>query len=174
MTEDVEMIEPLTRDRVDWLRHEFETLAWPRSPGYFAACFDQQERSEIVLFVARAGEDLLGYLKVVWQPDYPPFRESRIPEVQDLNVVPGQRRHGVASRLMDRAEALIATRSRTAGIGVGLHPGYAAAQRLYVLRGYVPDARPLTYDNVFVHENQTVPLDNELVMHLTKRLDGEK
>ena len=44
----------------------------------------------------------------------------------------------------------VARRSGVVGIGVGLHPGYNAAQRLYVKRGYIPDARGITYRNRFV------------------------
>lgn len=71
---------------------------------------------------------------------------------------------------MDRAEQIISKRSSVAGIGVGLHPGYAAAQRMYVLRGYVPDGLPVTYCDKFVEEGQEIKLDDELVLHLTKKL----
>jgi GNAT superfamily N-acetyltransferase len=155
---------------VDWLATEFARLAWPKSIGYFQNCFDAQVRGELIVLVARTGEQLLGYLKVAWEPVYPPFRAQSIPEIQDLNVVPGSRRNGVATRLMDAAERLVAERSSVVGIGVGLHPGYAAAQRMYALRGYVPDAMPLTCDNQFVAEGQEVTLDDGLVMHLTKIL----
>jgi GNAT superfamily N-acetyltransferase len=124
----------------------------------------------MVVLVARTGEQLHGYLKVVWRPDYPPFRSQNIPEIQDLNVVPESRRRGVATRLMDAAERIVAQRSPVIGIGFGLHPGYAAAQRMYVLRGYVPDAQPITYEDEFVTEGQQVRLDDSLVLHLTKTL----
>ena len=166
----METIEVLDVTRVNWLESEFSSRAWSKPSGYFEKCFEQQVNDELTVLVSRSGEQLLGYLKVVWKPDYPPFRESGIPEVQDLNVVPASRRNGVATRLMDRAEEIISDRSPIAGIGVGLHPGYAAAQRMYVLRGYVPDARPLTYDNEYVSEGQSVRLDDCLVQHLTKRL----
>ncbi|MBN1247237.1 MAG: GNAT family N-acetyltransferase [Anaerolineae bacterium] len=165
-----EIIEELTADRVAWVASEFAQLGWPKPPNYFADCFAQQEAGELVFLLARGGEALHGYLKVVWTTDYPPFREQGIPEIQDLNVMPPFRRQGVASRLMDEAERRIAARSAIAGIGVGLHPGYGPAQRMYVLRGYVPDARPLTYGDTFVVEGQTVKLDDELILHLTKSL----
>ncbi len=63
----------------------------------------------------------------------------KIPEIQDLNVLPPFRRKGIATMLLDRAEAEVACRSDVVGIGVGLHPGYNDAQRLYVKRGYIPD-----------------------------------
>ena len=84
-----------------------------------------------------------GYLNVVWQVEYPPFRESGIPEIQDFNVLPRFRRKGIGSRLMESAERLAAERSHIVGIGVGMTEDYGAAQRLYALRGYVPDGRGL-------------------------------
>lgn len=59
-------------------------------------------------------------MKVVWASSYPPLRESAIPEIQDLNVLDEFRRRGVASRLLDHAEAEISKRSAFVGIGVGL------------------------------------------------------
>ena len=164
------MIEKLTSDRVDWIQSAYARLSWGKRNGYFRDCFAAQERGDMVLLVVRTDDELHGYLKVVWQPTYAPFREQNIPEIQDLNVVLDSRRKGVATRLMDRAEEIIAERSPIVGIGVGLHPGYAAAQRMYVLRGYVPDAMPVTYHDEFVKEGQELKLDDELVLHLTKQL----
>src|SRR5260221_4184783 len=58
-------------------------------------------------------------------------------ELNDLQF----QRQGIAPRLMDMAEQLIATRSRKAGITVGLLGADGPAQRLYARRGYVPDGR---------------------------------
>jgi Acetyltransferase (GNAT) domain len=60
---------------------------------------------------------------------------------QDLNILRQFRRQGIASHLLDRVEAEVARHSGVVGIGVGFYPGYNAAQRLYVRRGYVPDGR---------------------------------
>ena len=166
----METFEPLTAERVDWLTSQFTALAWPKSAGYFERCYAAQEQGARIVLLNRTGERLNGYLNIVWRPDYPPFRDADIPEIQDLNVVPVARRQGIATRLMDRAESLVAERHPIIGIGVGLHPGYGAAQRMYVCRGYLPDARPLTYGNAFVTEGQVVRLDDELVLHLTKKL----
>ena len=56
------------------------------------------------------------------------------------------------------------------GIGIGLHPGYNAAQRLYGKRGYIPDGRGITYRDRFLKEGEHIVLDDDLVLHLTKRL----
>ncbi len=111
-----------------------------------------------------------GYVTVNWAPTYPGFVDLRIPEIQDLNVLPAFRRRGVATRLLDRAEAEVARRFSTVGIGVGLHPGYNDAQKLYGRRGYIPDGRGLTYRDRYVPEGTQVVVDDDLVLHLTRRL----
>ena len=166
----METISRLTADRIEWLQEEWSKQGWARPDRYFCKCFEVQERGDMVVLVARDGEALLGYLKILWHSDYPPFRERSIPEIDDLYVTAANRRRGVATRLMGSAEAIVRARSPVVGIGVGLHPGYAAAQRMYVRRGYVPDGNPLTYRNEFVREGQEVALDEELVMHLVKDL----
>jgi GNAT superfamily N-acetyltransferase len=95
----------------------------------------------------------------------------KIPEIQDLNVLPAFQKRGIATQLLDRAEAEIAGRSAVAGIGVGLHPGYNNAQKLYVKRGYIPDGRGVTCRDRYVQEGEQVVLDDDLVLHLTRRLD---
>ena len=77
---------------------------------------------------------------------------------------------GIGSRLMDAAEALIAERSPVAGIGVGLYPDYGPAQRLYVLRGYLPDGRGIAWNGTNVSPGQTVEVDDELALYFTKAL----
>ena len=62
-----------------------------------------------------------------------------MPEINDFNVVPSYRRRGIGTALMDEAETLIRERSVEAGIAVGMYAEYGSAQRMYVLRGYVPD-----------------------------------
>ena len=63
-------------------------------------------------------------------------RDGRISSILRCWSVCGR---GVGSALMDAVEALAAVTSDTVCLGVGLHSGYGAAQRMYVLRGYVPD-----------------------------------
>lgn len=111
-----------------------------------------------------------GYVTVVWESHYEPFREQGIPEIVDLNVLPAFRRRGVGSRLLDAAEQAIAERSAVAGIGVGLYPDYGPAQRMYVVRGYVPDARGVCYDGVPVEPLAQTVNDDSLNLYFTRRL----
>lgn len=165
-------VRPAQAHEADWIQARFNQQ-WPdgaKPSGYFARCCAEQARGEIVLLIAVQGDDFLGAAKIVWQPDYPYFRETGIPEIQDLNVMPPHRRRGVASRLMDAAEAQIARRAPIAGIGVGLYADYGPAQQMYVRRGYVPDGRGVVYKNAPVLPGQSVPVDDDLVLHLLRRL----
>lgn len=111
-----------------------------------------------------------GHVTVNWQPAYAALATMNIPEIQDLNVLRKFRRRGIATRLLDHAEREAACRSDVVGIGVGLHPGYNAAQRLYGKRGYIPDGHGVTYRDCYVEEGSTIVLDDELILHLTKQL----
>jgi GNAT superfamily N-acetyltransferase len=133
---------------------------------YFA---EHAALSRFVL-VARSDAAIAGYVTIMWQSGYPPFREAGIPEIQDFNVLPDFRRQGIGSQLMNEAERLIAKRSRGCGIGVGLHHDYGAAQRLYALRGYVPDARGITSHGRRVNWGDEAKVDDDLVLWLTKPL----
>jgi GNAT superfamily N-acetyltransferase len=165
-----ETIENLTAERVAWIVREHRRSGWKKREGYFEGCWGAQKRGAILFLVIRNHEELLGWAKVVWRPEYAPFRDAGIPEIQDLNVLPAHQRKGVATRLLDHAEAVIRDKSPIAGIAVGLYGSYGAAPRLYALRGYFPDGRGVTHQNEIVEPGCEVKLDDDLVLHLTRRL----
>ena len=166
-------IVPLDAETATALADSFVVPGWNKPREQYSRYLEQHEAGEILCLVARLGGKVAGYLKVVWVPGYEPLRRAGIPEIQDLNVLDEFRRQGVATRLLDLAENEIAKRSAVVGIGVGLHPGYNAAQRLYALRGYVPDGLGVTYRDEFVTEEQTVTFDDDLVLHFTKNLEPQ-
>lgn len=97
--------------------------------------------------VAERGNDIVGYTNVIWRSKYAPFREARIPEISDMNVIVSLRRRGIGTRMITAAENLAHQRgSRVIGIGVGVTPDYAIAQRLYPRLGYVPDGTGIHRD----------------------------
>jgi len=130
---------------------------------------EQAAETRVCLVVAVDGQ-FAGYVTVNWTPTYPGLAEAGFPEIQDLNVLPNFRRRGIGTRLLDEAEQVAGERSSVVGIGVGLHPGYNVAQRLYVKRGYVPDGRGVTYRDCYVEEGAKVLLDDDFVLHLTRQL----
>ena len=148
----------------------FAAIGWDKRESQYRRYLEEQAAGIRLCWVALREALFAGYVTLLWHPTYESFREAGIPEIQDLNVLPQFRRRGIASMLVDLAERVAAERADQVGIGFGLHPGYNAAQRMYVLRGYVPDGRGVTYRDVPVAEGQTLPFDDDLVLHLTKRL----
>jgi hypothetical protein len=47
---------------------------------------------------------------------------------------------------------------------------YGAAQKLYALRGYVPDGLGLHWKNHHVQHGEEVTVDDDLALYLTKEL----
>ncbi len=151
----------------------FRQIGWNKTEAQYWLYLKEQAAGRRVCLVALADERFAGYVTLNWFPKYPPFADSGIPEIQDLNVLPEFRRQGIATRLLDEVEAHASERSSVVGIGVGLHPGYNAAQRLYGKRGYIPDGCGITYRDCFLEEGAKIVLDDELVLHLTKNLRSQ-
>ena len=150
----------------------FKNMGWNKPEIQYRRYLHQQVAGTRTCFVATIDGQFVGYVTVNWRPTYAGFADLNIPEIQDLNVLTTYRRKGIASRLLDHAEGEAALRSGVVGIAVGRHPGYNAAQRLYAKRGYIPDARGITYRNRLVEEGESLVLDDDLIMHLTKQLSA--
>jgi len=148
----------------------FRVLGWDKPRSQYERYLAEQRQGRRVVFVAFVAGDFAGYLTINWSSGYRPFREAGIPEIQDFNVLPRFRRRGIGTRLMGEAELVVSGRSSVVGIGVGMSPDYGPAQRLYALRGYVPDGRGLTSRGHAAPRGSTVRLDDGLVLYLTKEL----
>ena len=146
-----------------------ETGRESKTRSLFERYLSEQKQGERLALVSLAGDVFSGYLTIRWLPSYPPFRRRRIPEIADFNVRPRFRRQGTGSRLMDEAEQRISERSPVAGIGVGMTPGYGAAQRMYTLRGYVPDGLGAWHRGRRVREEDQLSVAH-LVLYFMKDL----
>ena len=149
---------------------DFAALGWNKPASQYERYLAEQEAGQRAVQMAFSGEIFCGYLTVCWQAHYRPFREANIPEIVDFNVLPVFRRLGIGSMLMDAAEQMIAQVSPLAGIGVGMTADYGAAQRLYVLRGYVPDGRGLMYEGHPINYGKSLPVDDDLCLYFLKEL----
>jgi GNAT superfamily N-acetyltransferase len=164
-------IQRLKDSDIDVLFTAFQEIGWNKTTSQYRQYLAEQEQGSCVVFVAwLGGTRFAGYVTLAWRSDYEPLMAEAIPEIQDLNVLPAFQRHGIGSRLLDEAERLASMRCTEVGIGVGLHPGYNAAQRLYAKRGYIPDGQGVTYQNRFITEGDVVVADDELVLHFRKQL----
>jgi GNAT superfamily N-acetyltransferase len=143
---------------------------YPAHPEEAQRHFSGHTQGQADTFLAWIAGSLAGYLTIRWQSNHPRFRQQNIPLIQHLEVFPQFQRQGIASRLMDAAEQLIATRATQAGITVGLFDGYGPAQRLYAKRGYVPDGRGACQGQRPLQQGETVTLDHDLMLWLTKDL----
>ena len=148
----------------------FEELGWNKPAQQYERYLMEQAFKIRDVYVASLDGHFSGYLTICWHSGYAPFRDRKIPEIMDFNVLPKYRRMGIGTQLMDRAEAEIVKVSPVAGIGVGMTPDYGAAQRLYVLRGYIPDGNGLHYLGRPIQYGNTIKVDDNLALYLTKEL----
>jgi GNAT superfamily N-acetyltransferase len=145
-------------------------MGWIKTEMQFTRYVEEAAAGSRVCWLAEIDGEVAGYVTLARETRYPPLSGQGVPEVMDLNVLIHFRRCGVASRLLDAAEAQAAAWSPRVVIAVGLHAGYNAAQRLHVTRGYVPDGRGVIYGDRFVGEYESVKMDDSLTLHLTKEL----
>jgi GNAT superfamily N-acetyltransferase len=163
-------VRAMERADANLLSRGFIAIGWDRPPSWFHRHLDDADAGVRKAWIALVDGEAAGYVTILPRTSYPPLADDGVPEVSDLNVLPAFRRRGIASALLDVAEADAARFSSVVAIGVGLHAGYNAAQRLYVKRGYIPDGRGVTYGDRFVGEYETVTMDDSLILHLTKDL----
>ncbi len=146
----------------------FASQGWNKPAARFENYIAEQQTKLRSAYVAERAGRIAGYVTINWKPSYRYFADKRIPEIQDLNVLLTHRRSGVATALLDVVEKVAFERSPRVGIGVGLHSGYNAAQRLYGLRGYIPDGNGVHWKGKPVGENEGVALDDDLILYLVK------
>ena len=148
----------------------FAAQNWNKPIELFDKYIAEMAASERYNFVAEVEDEFAGYVTVVWNSPYRPFADRSIPEIVDLNVLTKFQRRGLGSRLLDEAEAMIATRSEWAGIRVGLTSDYAAAHRLYLKRGYLPDGQGIAYENATLKFGDATTVDDNLALGMIKDL----
>jgi GNAT superfamily N-acetyltransferase len=164
------LIRLLEQSDIQQMARAFEAVGWDKPASQYERYYREQVEKVRDVYIAFLDGVFAGYLTICWTSTYGPFREENIPEIVDFNVLPRYRRQGIGTQLMDKAESEIAKVSPIAGIGVGMDPDYGAAQRLYVLRGYVPDGRGLHHRGHYPMYGEKVTVDDSLALYLTKKL----
>ena len=101
----------------------FTAIGWNKTVEQYRRYFSEQESGARHVFVATVDDAFAGYVTLSWRSTYPLFDEQKIPEIQDLNVLPRFRRGGVGSALLDAAEARAGASASLVGIRVGLDQG---------------------------------------------------
>ncbi len=148
----------------------FAREVYPWDPTEAETHFADHREGGGASFLAYVDGRLAAYVTIRWVSRNERFREENIPLIHHLGVFDQYQRRGIASRLMDEAEALIATRARKAGITVGIFDAYGPAQRLYAKRGYIPDGRGVCQGHRPIQQGETLKIDHDLIIWMTKDL----
>lgn len=164
------VIRLLERKNIPEIVKAFQEIGWNKPASQYERYLVQQKMSLRDVYVAFVEEDFAGYLTISWESSYSLFRAKDIPEIVDFNVLPKFRRRGIGTQLMDKAEHEIVRVSPLAGIGVGMTADYGAAQRMYILRGYVPDGLGLHWRGHHVRFGEEIKVDDDLGLYFTKEL----
>jgi len=163
----------LTAADCNRIAEAFARQGWNKPASQYVRYLQEQENSQREVWVAEWAGAFVGYVTVVWESEYAPFREAAIPEIVDLNVLMRYQRQGIGSALIQHAEQRIRERSALAGIGVGLTADYGPAQRLYAYLGYRPDGRGIVQHGKPVVYGTTVIVDDDLVLYMTRQVQSK-
>jgi len=161
-------IRTMESDDVHAIFHAIEHQDISKRLDYIERCWEENKTGQRITLVAFNEDQFAGWLHLLSQSHYPYFQQNSIPEINNFDVVSTFRRKGIGNALMDAIEQIAFGKYGTVGIGVGLYPSYGSAQRIYARRGYIPDGRGITYENVIVKPGKMVRVDDELVLYMTK------
>ena len=166
-------VRDLRKEDAEVISAEFAHQNWHKPASQYQHYYQETKAGIRDVIIANYNGLFAGYVTIIWQSNYPPFRDANIPEVVDFNVLINYRRRGVGTTLMDEAERRIAQRSPIAGIGVGLMHDYGNAQILYVKRGYIPDGRGIWKHNRWLQYGDQLTINDDVALYLTKQLQTD-
>ena len=141
---------------------------WHPSKEIYDGYYMDQETNKRFVFIAEYQGSIAGYTTLFAEATTGPFANKGIPEVVDFGVFIKYQRKGIGNIILDVVEKIASEISNTISLGVGLHSGYGAAQRIYVKRGYIPDGSGVWYKNVQLDQYSSCCNDDDLVLYLSK------
>lgn len=165
------LIRAIRESDIPLITEGFRLQGWDKPAELYRRYFHEQQAGKRRVFVAFLGEAFAGYVTLLPEKAEGPFAGKGFPEICDFNVLIKYQRQGIGSLLLNAAEGVAATLSGTVSLGVGLHAGYGAAQRMYVKRGYIPDGSGVWYRDAPLGPYMDCKNDDDLVLYLSKRLD---
>lgn len=150
------------------ISNAFLNQGWNKPTSQYIRYLQEVHDEKRTALIAEYNGEFAGYITILWESDYPPFRTHGIPEIADFNVLQKFQRQGIGSQLLETAEEYAAKHASIVGIGVGLTADYGAAQILYVKRGYIPDGLGISHQGLQLSYGETTQVDDDLVLHFTK------
>ena len=138
------------------------------SPEKYFMRLEHARAGKCISLVAEYEGVPAGYIHVY--PDCPwgAFGGMGYCELVDFGVLQKFQRRRIGTKLLDVAEGIAFSYGDKVYLGVRLHAGYGAAQRLYVKRGYVPDGSGVWYDDRVCPPYSDCKNDDGLILYLLK------
>ena len=153
---------------IDRIHQCFAAQGWRKDKAVLTRYFSAQENREAFAFIAQVQDDIAGYAVLFLDSKHGPFARQGVPHICDLNVFVKHRNKGVANKILDEAEARAFEIAGKVALGVGLHDGYGAAQRIYVKRGYVPDGSGVWWRDARLAQYAECRNDDDLILYFCK------
>lgn len=159
----------ITSENIEALNRLSEASSFEREDAYWEKNLELQEQGARDIYIQFVGEQAAGFVIFNRRPVYSPFLRFGISEIQDLFVAPEYRGRGFGREMILCCEQVARNEGCSElGIGVGLHPAFGPAQRLYCSMGYVPDGQGVTYNRQSVAKNEMVRNDDDLSLMMVK------
>lgn len=154
----------VTRYSFPWSTQEKTQLLWD-------SYYQEQHDGIRTVAVIEENHEILGYGSLLRKPESPFFAQKNIPEINAIWIDENHRKQGLGTALIKWLEKLASQESyQQIGIGVGLYKDYGPAQKLYFELGYSPEGNGITYKGESTIPGQSYPLDDDLILWLTKDL----
>ncbi|MDD4797037.1 MAG: GNAT family N-acetyltransferase [Eubacteriales bacterium] len=161
------LLRPMAPDDADAIYQAFFAQGWHPDRETYRGYYARQQSGALTVVVAEYDGGLAGYVTLKPRATAGPFA-GKYPELCDFNVFEPYRNRGIGNRILDIAEGLAFADSPRVTLGVGLHSGYGAAQRIYIRRGYLPDGSGAWYRDRPLAQYAPCSNDDSLVLYLYK------
>lgn len=168
------LIRPMQWDDIEKMLNNFIEQGWSKPKEVLEKYLAGQADNTLYVFIAEYKNDVAGYVVLYPYAKNGAFANKNIPDISDFNVYTKYQRKGIGKLILDAAEGKAAQISNSVSLGVGLHPGYGAAQRIYIKRGYVPDGSGIWYNNSLLPQNAPCENNDDLVLYMLKEFNADK
>lgn len=146
------------------------SYGWHPSLETYENYYKEQEENKRRVFIAEYAGEVSGLCTLVLDPTEGPWSGMGYPEIVDLTVFFHVHSKGIGNKLLDVVEQEAAKISDTVYLAVGIHSGYGAAQRIYVIRGYIPDGSGVWYQGKQLEQYAPCCNDDDLLLFMSKKL----
>lgn len=162
------MIVNLCKEHLSIIDQNFIEQGWTARTEVLNQYLLEQQSGKRIVLVYEEESEVKGYITLIKNPTSGPCHKLTIPEIVDFNVFEKYQCQGIGQRLLEAIIHISSNFGNLVGIGVGLHPGYGPAQRLYVKNGFIPDGKGVYYRGEIVKQNEPCINDDDLALYFIK------